>query len=300
MDKIIVDSEGSIRLDTLLIDKLDISRSKIQNLIKNKHILVNDKETKASYKLKNSDIITIEEIVEDQMEVLPEDIPLDIVYEDDDLMVINKPNGMVVHPAVGNKRGTLVNALMHYSKNLSTINGEFRPGIVHRIDAYTTGLLMIAKNNKAHEELAKQLEEKTINRKYIALVWGVIEHDTGTIDAPIGRDENDRKKQAVTSINSKKAITHFKVLKRYKNASLIELKLETGRTHQIRVHMNYIGHPVVNDPVYGKRKLIDNSGQCLHAMTIGFVHPRTKEYMEFSKELPDVFTNILKIFEEEV
>ena len=214
-------------------------------------------------------------------------------------MVVNKPNGMVVHPAVGNNHGTLVNALLYYSKNLSNINGEFRPGIVHRIDAYTTGLLMVAKNNKAHEILADELSKKETTRRYIALVWGVIKEDTATIDAPIGRDNNDRKKMAVTSINSKDAITHLKVLKRFKDATLIELQLETGRTHQIRVHMNYINHPVVNDPVYGRRKLIDETGQCLHAFQIGFNHPKTNKYMEFKCELPECFKNILNVFEEE-
>ena len=298
MEKIIVDK--NLRIDVYLIEKLDLSRSKIQNLIKNKSILVNDKEVKSSYVLKNGDIITVMDIEEEPMAVLPENIPLDIVYEDDDVIVVNKPNGMVVHPAAGNKNGTMANALMYHSKNLSTLNGDFRPGIVHRIDAYTTGLLMVAKNDKAHEILSKQLEEKTTTRKYVALVWGVINNDTGTIDAPVGRDENDRKKMAVTSINSKNAITHFRVLKRFKRATLIELQLETGRTHQIRVHMNYIGYPVVNDPVYGRRKLIDDSGQCLHAFKLGFMHPKTKKYMEFEADLPECFKNILKIFEEEI
>ena len=203
-----------------------------------------------------------------------------------------------MHPAIGNNYGTLVNALLYYSKNLSTINGEFRPGIVHRIDAYTTGLLMVAKNDKAHEILSKELSEKKTTRKYIALVWGVIKEDTATIDAPIGRDINDRKKMSVTSINSKDAITHLKVLERFKDATLIELKLETGRTHQIRVHMNYIGHPVVNDPVYGRRKIIDETGQCLHAYELGFIHPTTNKYMEFTCELPECFTNILNKFKE--
>ena len=224
---------------------------------------------------------------------------LDIVYEDDDVIVVNKPNGMVVHPAFGNTKHTLVNGLLYHSKELSKKNGEFRPGIVHRIDAYTTGLLMIAKNDKAHEFLAKQLSEKTTHRKYIALVWGVINNDTGTIDAPIGRDINDRKKMSITA-DGKEAITHFKVLERYKTATLIELKLETGRTHQIRVHMNYINHPVVNDPVYGRRKLIDNTGQCLHAKELGFIHPKTKKYMEFNVELPECFINILNKFKEEI
>ncbi len=299
MDNIIINnSENNKRIDLYLIDKIDMSRSKIQDKLKKGEILVNEKQVKSSYILKENDVISfnIEEKIDTDIE--PENIPLDIVYEDNDVIVVNKKNGMVVHPAPGNNHGTLVNALLYHSKNLSKVNGEFRPGIVHRIDAYTTGLLMVAKNDRAHEILAKQLEEKTTTRKYVALVWGVIEHDTGTIDAPIGRDEKDRKKMAVTSLNSKKAITHFRVLERYKNASLIELQLETGRTHQIRVHMNYIGYPVVNDPVYGRRKLINNDGQCLHAKTLGFVHPTTGKYMEFTSELPDKFINILNIIKE--
>ena len=299
MDNIIINnSENNKRIDLYLIDKIDMSRSKIQDKLKKGEILVNEKQVKSSYILKENDVINfnIEEKIDTDIE--PENIPLDIVYEDNDVVVVNKKNGMVVHPAPGNNHGTLVNALLYHSKNLSKVNGEFRPGIVHRIDAYTTGLLMVAKNDRAHEILAKQLEEKTTTRKYVALVWGVIEHDTGTIDAPIGRDEKDRKKMAVTSLNSKKAITHFRVLERYKNASLIELQLETGRTHQIRVHMNYIGYPVVNDPVYGRRKLINNDGQCLHAKTLGFVHPTTGKYMEFTSELPDKFINILNIIKE--
>ena len=267
-------------------------------MIKNEEILVNGKKTKNSYILKENDLVEVGEIKEEIMQALPEKMDLDIIYEDDDVIVVNKPNGMVVHPAVGNKSKTLVNGLLYHSKNLSTINGEFRPGIVHRIDAYTTGLLMVAKNDKAHKILAKELEEKKTTRKYIALVWGIINTDTGTIDAPIGRDINDRKKMAVTDINSKDAITHFKVIERYSNATLIELKLETGRTHQIRVHMNYIGYPVVNDPVYGRRKLIDNTGQCLHAKTLGFIHPTTHEYMEFDSPLPSCFENILKQFKD--
>ena len=299
MDNIIINnSENNKRIDLYLIDKIDMSRSKIQDKLKKGEILVNEKQVKSSYILKENDVISfnIEEKIDTDIE--PENIPLDIVYEDNDVIVVNKKNGMVVHPAPGNNHGTLVNALLYHSKNLSKVNGEFRPGIVHRIDAYTTGLLMVAKNDRAHEILAKQLEEKTTTRKYVALVWGVIEHDTGTIDAPIGRDEKDRKKMAVTSLNSKKAITHFRVLERYKNASLIELQLETGRTHQIRVHMNYIGYPVVNDPVYGRRKLINNDGQCLHAKTLGFVHPTMGKYMEFTSELPDKFINILNIIKE--
>ena len=289
--------EKDIRIDRYLVENLDYSRSKIEKLIKNKDILVNDKEIKKSYILKENDIITINEIIEEEIEVLPEKMDLDIVYEDDDVIVVNKANGVVVHPGAGNYNHTLVNGLMYHSK-LSSINGEFRPGIVHRTDAYTTGLLMVAKNDKAHINLAKQLEEKTTYRKYVALVWGVINTDTGTIDAPIGRDKSDRKKMTVTDINAKEAITHFKVLERYANTTLIELQLETGRTHQIRVHMNYIGYPIVNDPVYGKRKIIDDTGQCLHAKELGFIHPTTGKYMEFTSELPDCFINILKMFKD--
>ena len=299
MERLVIEEEINERIDSYLSKNTDFSRSKIVKMLKDKAILVNDKEVKNSYTLKVGDIITIGEYKEEEMSIEPEDIPLDIVYEDEDVIVVNKPNGMVVHPAIGNNHGTLVNALLYHSKKLSNINGEFRPGIVHRIDADTTGLLMVAKNNKAHEILADELSKKETTRKYIALVWGVIKEDTATIDAPIGRDSSDRKKMAVTSINSKDAITHLRVLKRFKDASLIELQLETGRTHQIRVHMNYIEHPVVNDPVYGRRKIIDNTGQCLHAKTIGFIHPSTKKYMEFTSELPECFTNILNKFEEE-
>ena len=299
MKTIVIDDMHNLtRLDLFLMNELKISRSKVQEFIKNNGVLVNDKSTKSSYNIKLGDTISINEVEEEIDDIIPENIPLDIVYEDEDVIIVNKPNGMVVHPAVGNRNGTLVNALLYHSKNLSNLNGEFRPGIVHRIDAYTTGLLMVAKNNKAHENLAKQLENKTTTRKYVALVWGVIDHDTGTIDAPIGRDEKDRKKMAVTNINSKNAITHFRVLERYKEATLIELKLETGRTHQIRVHMNYIGHPVVNDPVYGKRKIINDFGQCLHAKTIGFNHPTTNKYMEFDSKLPQEFIDIINVFKE--
>lgn len=284
------------RIDNYLSETLDISRSQIQKYIKENYITVNNQEVKSNYVLKETDEIEVNIKEEEKIiSATPEKMDLNIVYEDDDVIVINKPNGMVVHPGNGNYSHTLANGLMYHSK-LSDINGSFRPGIVHRIDAYTTGLLMVAKNNFAHASLAKQLEEKTVTRKYIALVWGVIKSDTGTIDAPIGRDKLDRKKMAVTDINSKKAITHFKVLERLNNATLIELSLETGRTHQIRVHMNYIGHPVVNDPVYGKRKLIDSTGQCLHAKVIGFNHPRTNKYLEFDSELPECFTNILNKF----
>lgn len=286
-------NQNDIRLDNFLAEALEISRSQVTKMIKAKEVLVNEKIVKPGFLLKESDIITVNHVSEDG--VKPEKMDLDIVYEDDDVLVINKANGVVVHPGAGNHSGTLVNGLLYHTK-LSDVNGEVRPGIVHRIDAYTTGLLMVAKNNKAHEILAEELAEKKTYRKYVALVWGVIESDTGEIDAPIGRSKSDRKKMAIRA-DGKEAITHFKVLKRYEKATLIELRLETGRTHQIRVHMDYIGHPLVNDPVYGNRKLFDETGQCLHAKELGFVHPTTGKYMQFDSELPESFTNILKKFE---
>lgn len=296
MEKLEVTTDKK-RIDQYLMETLEISRSKIQKMIDQNLILLNEKTVKNSTPVKVGDIIEVGDLKEEEMTAVAENIPLDIVYEDKDVIVVNKPNGMVVHPAIGNTHGTLVNALLYHFKELSNINGEFRPGIVHRIDAFTTGLLVVAKNNKAHEFLAKQLEEKTTHRKYIALVWGVIPHDTGTIDAPIGRDVNDRKKMAVVA-DGKHSVTHFKVMERFSKATLIELELETGRTHQIRVHMNYIGYPIVNDPVYGKRKLIDDTGQCLHAKELGFVHPSSGKYMEFSSELPDSFTHILDVIKD--
>lgn len=286
-------NQNDIRLDNFLAEVLEVSRSQVTKMIKAKEVLVNAKLVKPGFMLKEDDVITVNHVEDDG--VKPEKMDLDIVYEDEDVIVVNKANGVVVHPGAGNHSGTLVNGLLYHTK-LSDINGEVRPGIVHRIDAYTTGLLMIAKNNKAHEILAEELAEKKTYRKYVALVWGVIESDSGEIDAPIGRSKNDRKKMAIRA-DGKEAITHFKVLKRYEKATLIELRLETGRTHQIRVHMNYIGHPVVNDPVYGNRKLFDETGQCLHAKELGFVHPTTGEYMQFDSELPECFINILKKFE---
>lgn len=288
------------RIDKYLMEELNISRSKIQRMIDSKDIKVNDKEVKSSYNLKETDTIFINEEYNEEIDIVPQNIPLDIVYEDDYLLVVNKPSGMVVHPAAGNYSNTLVNALMYHCNNLSTINGNIRPGIVHRIDADTSGLLLVAKNDKVHNDLAKQISEKTVLRKYIALAQGVITESTATIDAPIGRSTKDRKKMDVTDINSKDAITHIKVLERYKNATLIECNLETGRTHQIRVHLNYINHPIVNDPVYGYKKLDDKEfGQMLHAKTIGFIHPITKEYQEFECNPPKEFTNILNKYKEE-
>ena len=291
--------EKNERIDKYLSSKLDdsFSRAKIQKLIDEELILVNDKVIKSSYKVSNGDVILITDKEED-MSVKPEKMDIDIVYEDDDVMVINKKSGVVVHPAPGNYSGTLVNGLMYLSKDLSHVNGEFRPGIVHRIDKDTSGLLIVAKNDKAHRILAEELKEKKVKRKYLALVSGVINHDVGEIDAPIGRDPSDRKKMCVTSTNSKDAITHFRVLERYKNASLIECELETGRTHQIRVHMKYINHPVINDPVYGKNNH-GEFGQLLHAKEITFTHPTTKEVMTFSCEVPEEFNKILEEYKEE-
>lgn len=294
----VIDNDG-IRIDKYLLDKLDISRNKIQKLINDNNILVNGKSVKASYIVRVDDLIECAFLYKEKINILPEDIPLDIVYEDDDLLVVNKPSGMVVHPAVGNYSHTLVNALMYHCNNLSQVNGVIRPGIVHRIDADTSGLLLVAKNDMAHVDLAKQISEKSVKREYIALVDGVIKEDTATIDAPIGRDVKNRKKMCVTADNSKDAITNIRVIERYKNSTLITCSLLTGRTHQIRVHMNYIGHSVINDPVYGSKKLVDPLfGQMLHARKIGFVHPRTHEYMEFSCEPPEKFLDILEMYKD--
>ena len=291
----VIDNQD-IRIDKYLMNNTSYSRSKIQKMIDNENILVNDKVVKSSYIVKENDIITINE-EEDDINIVPENIPLDIVYEDDYLLVVNKPSGMVVHPAPGNYSGTLVNALMYHCNKLSSVNGSIRPGIVHRIDADTSGLLLVAKNDMVHNDLAKQIETKSVTRKYICLVHGVIMEDTATIDAPIGRDINNRKKMCVTGDNSKEAVTHIRVLERYKDATLIECILETGRTHQIRVHMNYINHPVVNDPVYGYKRLDDKDfGQMLHAKELGFIHPITKEFLDFKVEPPQKFNDILNIY----
>lgn len=290
-----------IRIDKYLMEELDYSRSKIQRMIESENIMVNKRKVKASYGLKEGDVIYVNEEYSEEIDIVAQDIPLDIVYEDEYLLVVNKRSGMVVHPACGNYCDTLVNALMyHCNSHLSSVNGKVRPGIVHRIDADTSGLLLVAKNDMVHHDLAEQIRRKTVLRKYVALVHGVIVEDTAVIDAPIGRDERDRKKMAVTDVHSKDAVTHIRVLKRFLNATLIECQLETGRTHQIRVHLNYIGHPVVNDPVYGSRKLLDkNFAQMLHAKTIGFVHPVTKQYLEFSADVPVEFQEIVRYYEKE-
>lgn len=289
-------ANNNIRIDKYLIEELEISRSKIQRMIDSEDILVNGNSVKSSYVLKVGDNIYINDDYSEDVDIVPEKMDLDIVYEDDYLLVVNKPSGMVVHPAAGNFSGTLVNGLMyHCNDNLSSVNGSVRPGIVHRIDKDTSGLLVVAKNDEVHNALAKQISEKTVLRKYIALVHGVISEDTATIDAPIGRDINNRKKMAVTDVNAKDAVTHLKVLERLNKATLIECKLETGRTHQIRVHLNYIEHPVVNDPIYGRRKLDDiEFGQMLHAKMLGFIHPVTGEYLEFTVDVPSRFKEILE------
>lgn len=270
----------------------DYSRSQIKQLLDGGNITVNGKTEKAKYKVKSGDVIRLEEPETKTLELRPENIPLDIVYEDDDVIVINKPQGMVVHPAPGHDEHTLVNALLYHCP-LSTINGTFRPGIVHRIDKDTSGLLMVAKNDKAHRSLAKQLKDKTNIREYVALVHGRIAEDEGTINAPIGRSLKDRKKQAVVK-DGRNAVTHFEVLKRYHDYTFVKCILETGRTHQIRVHMKYIGHPLVGDPLYGPKKTIKGNGQFLHAGKLGFVHPTTGKLLIFEAPLPKIFQECLE------
>ncbi|EYT96123.1 RluA family pseudouridine synthase [Enterococcus mundtii] len=271
----------------------DHSRSQVQQWLKDGAVSVNGEQVKANYKVKSADAIIVEVPEPEELEIVAEDLPIEIVYEDDDVAVVNKPQGMVVHPSAGHAQGTLVNALMYHMKNLSSINGVIRPGIVHRIDKDTSGLLMIAKNDQAHEALAQQLKDKTSLRKYIALVHGVIPHEKGTINAPIGRSKVDRKMQAIRE-DGKPAVTHFTVLERFENFTLVELQLETGRTHQIRVHMKYIGYPLAGDPVYGPKKTLKGNGQFLHAKLLGFTHPQTNERMTFEAPLPEVFEKTLE------
>lgn len=278
------------RIDKYLAEELGISRSTVKKMIDEGFVLVNGKEVKASLILSEADELFVKDGFIKEASFEAEDIPINIVYEDDDLLVINKKSGMVVHPGNGNTSGTLVNALMHYTKNLSN-KEAFRPGIVHRIDKDTSGLMLVAKNDKAHDILAEGFKNKTIKREYIALVCGVIQEDSGVIDAPIGRDTKDRKKMCVTSENSKKAVTHFKVLKRYEHYTLLRLILDTGRTHQIRVHMKYIGHPVYNDPVYGKA--YNDFGQFLHSASIDFEQPTTHEHLHFECDVPKEFQDFL-------
>ncbi|PGZ94804.1 RluA family pseudouridine synthase [Bacillus sp. AFS029533] len=283
------------RIDTFIATQNDEwSRSQVQTWLKEDFVLVNGEKIKRNYKVKQGDEISVSVPDPKPLEVIAENIPLDVYYEDADVIVVNKPRGMVVHPALGHETGTLVNALMYHCKDLSGINGVLRPGIVHRIDKDTSGLLMVAKNDVAHEKLADQLRQKTSVRKYIAIVHGVIPHEEGTIDAPIGRDKSDRQSMTVTEDNSKEAVTHFRVLERFEEFTLVECQLETGRTHQIRVHMKYIGYPLAGDPKYGPRKTLDIDGQALHAAVLGFNHPRTNEYLEFSSPIPEVLENIIE------
>ncbi|WP_367141595.1 RluA family pseudouridine synthase [Staphylococcus capitis subsp. capitis] len=282
------------RIDKFLSESNDAwSRSQLQDWIKEDLVKVNDKVIKSNYKVKLNDhiIVTEKEVVE--ADIQPEDLDLDIYYEDDDVAIVYKPKGMVVHPSPGHYTGTLVNGLMYQIKNLSGINGEIRPGIVHRIDKDTSGLLMVAKNDIAHRGLVEQLMNKSVKRKYTALVHGNIPHDYGTVDAPIGRNKNDRQAMAVVD-DGKEAVTHFNVLEHFKDYTLIECELETGRTHQIRVHMKYIGFPLVGDPKYGPKKTLDIGGQALHAGVIGFDHPVIHEYIERSSELPNDFKDLLE------
>lgn len=294
---IIVEEETQTRIDSYLATKLDISRSKIQKLIKEGKVLVNDKVISANYLVKLNDQIQVNDELNYEISVEPENIPLNIVYEDDDLLVINKASGMVVHPAPGHYTNTLVNALL-YRFNI-TSGDKMRPGIVHRLDKDTSGLMLVAKNEETHEKLSKMIGNKEVERRYLAITTGVIKTDTGTIDAPIGRDQRNRLKMQVTDVNAKEAITHFKVLKRYKANTLIECILETGRTHQIRVHLAYINYPIVNDPLYGKEKNCTEFGQMLHSKSIRFNHPRTNKELYFEVEPPKEFKEKLEELENE-
>lgn len=287
-----------IRIDKYLSDMLpDSSRSFLQKLIKDADVLVNSQIVKSNYKVNLNDNIEVSVPELKETDILPQDIPLDILFEDDDIIVINKPKGMVVHPAAGHFNDTLVNALMFHCKdNLSGINGVLRPGIVHRIDMNTTGVLVACKNDYAHNFVAEQLSVHSITRKYNAIVYNCFSNDEGVVDAPIARNPVDRKKMAIDRVNGKRAVTHYKVLDNFKNFAYIECQLETGRTHQIRVHMSSIGHPLLGDDVYSSAKSPFNlQGQTLHARVLGFVHPSTKKYMEFEAPLPDYFNNLLRI-----
>lgn len=287
--------EGT-RLDVGVTEVIEgKSRSFVQNLIEEGHVLVNGSVKKSNYKVRLGDQIQVVVPPPRELTVEAENIPLEIVYEDEDLLVVNKPQGMVVHPAPGAWTGTMVNALLYHCRSLSGINGVLRPGIVHRIDKDTSGLLVVAKSDLAHQGLAEQIKVHSMARQYLAIVHGVLFEPSGTVDAPIGRDHNDRKKMAVIFHNSKSAITHYDVLERFRDFTYVKVRLETGRTHQIRVHMAYLKHPVLGDPLYGpKRNPFDLHGQMLHAKLLGFVHPRTGEYMEFSAEPPEVFHNVLE------
>lgn len=284
---------GGVRLDKALSDLTDLSRSVANEQIKAGQVLVNGQVKKAKYSVQAGDVLTYQVPEVEEIDYVAENLPLEIVYQDEDVAVVNKPQGMVVHPSAGHTSGTLVNALLYHVKDLSGINGVLRPGIVHRIDKDTSGLLMVAKNDEAHTKLASELKDKKSLRKYWAIVHGNLPNDRGVIEAPIGRSDKDRKKQAVTA-KGKEAITRFQVLERFGDYSLLEVSLETGRTHQIRVHMAYIGHPVAGDEVYGPRKTLKGKGQFLHARTLGFTHPRTGELVEFTAEAPAIFQETLE------
>ena len=289
---IIVDDNEGLRIDSYLSEKLELSRSKVQKLIKEEKVIVNGKVVNNSYAVKLDDNIDVNDDLDYSINVEAEDIPLNIVYEDDDLLIINKESGMVVHPAPGHYTGTLVNALLYRYKNLA--GDKFRPGIVHRLDKDTSGLMIVAKTEEMLEKISTMIAEKKVERKYLAIVDGLIKHDTGEVDAPIGRDRNNRQKMAVTDVNSKNAITHFRVLERFNNNTLLECILDTGRTHQIRVHMAYIGYPVNNDPLYGKGKCTE-FGQMLHSYSIKFKHPRTGKEIKFEVEPPKEFLDKLEV-----
>lgn len=283
------------RIDKYLAGQIkEASRSQIQDWIKEGLVQVNGDVIKANYKIQAGDNIEVEVPELEEIDAQPEDLPIEIVYEDQDVVVVNKPQGMVVHPGAGHSSGTLVNALLYHVKDLSGINGKIRPGIVHRIDKDTSGLLMVAKKDQAHESLAEQLHDKKAEREYIALVHGVISHEKGTIDAPIGRDPKNRKKFAVVD-NGKPSVTHFEVLERFNEYTLVKLQLETGRTHQIRVHMDYIEFPLAGDPMYGPRKTLEGNGQFLHAQSLGFTHPTTGEDQRFTAPLPAIFEETIEL-----
>jgi len=298
LQHVVTEKENKLRIDKLLADiNPEQSRSQVQGWITKGLVKVNNEIIKANYKCQVGDIITWNTPEIETLDIEPENIPLDIVYEDQDLLVVNKPKGMVVHPSAGHQSGTLVNALLYHCNDLSGINGVERPGIVHRIDKDTSGLLVVAKSDKAHTGLAEQLSNKDVERKYEAVVHGVINHDTGMVDAPIGRDLKDRQRMGIVE-NGKPAVTRFHVLHRFKEFTHIECQLETGRTHQIRVHMRYIGFPLVGDPKYGPRKTLDTNGQVLHAKVLGFTHPVSGEWLRFEVEAPSYFQKLLETLEQ--